>query len=324
MALPSRLEGFREGRGWGRIPPVLLHGGAMAIYYKYFGNLNIEYFDSPTFKLTPPSQLNDPFESLLPSDIEKMISELLESEASENLRKKYSTEDISDSFLNLFAQFGIVSLSETQRNLLMWAHYANEHTGICIGYDSNKIFENNEQPQKVNYSNVRCDESDNLNNMKDLDDLLQFILNKVLHTKGDDWIYEKEFRYLLLLSEFNKIKVLNNDNNIIPRLDYFAKKYPVEIESMGDGVYLNKVNRNPRITFIHKYKNIQFLIDIPHEAIVSIYFGCRTPQEYIDNIRKKIGEKDHPLNHVKTYKFELSKERFELYIPPHEIALNDN
>lgn len=294
----------------------------MAIFYKYFGKLDIDYFDSPTFKLTPPNQLNDPFESLLPVDIKRIISELLESETSAELRKKYSSTFIEKSFSNLFEQFGIVSLSETQRNLLMWAHYANEHKGICIGFDSEKIFQNEIQPQKVNYSNVRCDESDNLTEMKNLDQLLQFILKKVLHTKGDDWIYEKEFRYLVLLSEFKKIKILNNEDKVADKLNYFAVKHPIEIERIGDNLYLNKIKRNSKVTFLNKYKNVQFLIDIPHEAITSIYFGCRTPQEYINSIRSKISKQDHALNHVKTYKFELSKERFELYIPPNEIALN--
>src|SRR5690606_30132625 len=33
------------------------------------------------------------------------------------------------------ADRGVTCFSKNCKNLLMWAHYANNHTGMCIGYD---------------------------------------------------------------------------------------------------------------------------------------------------------------------------------------------
>ena len=34
---------------------------------------------------------------------------------------------------------GVFSLSKTWRSPLMWSHYADEHRGICLEYDTTKI-----------------------------------------------------------------------------------------------------------------------------------------------------------------------------------------
>ncbi|MGF6383844.1 hypothetical protein OKW31_006845 [Paraburkholderia atlantica] len=31
-------------------------------------------------------------------------------------------------------EYGIYSMAETPRSLLMWAHYAESHTGVCLGF----------------------------------------------------------------------------------------------------------------------------------------------------------------------------------------------
>lgn len=46
-----------------------------------------------------------------------------------DLRKKFNN------------QFGILSLTPINDNILMWSHYANSHKGFCVGFDSEKLFE---------------------------------------------------------------------------------------------------------------------------------------------------------------------------------------
>src|ERR1017187_10535113 len=36
---------------------------------------------------------------------------------------------------------GIFSVTPINNNILMWSHYANSHKGLCIGFDSVKLFD---------------------------------------------------------------------------------------------------------------------------------------------------------------------------------------
>ena len=92
---------------------------------------------------------------------------------------------------------GILSLSETWDNLLMWAHYAKEHTGFVLMLDgSHKFFEGNEpllgfvKPEPVQYKLERPSTT-----------IEQVTMSEIFLTKGSDWQYEKEWRYLKFLND---------------------------------------------------------------------------------------------------------------------------
>ncbi|WPC71578.1 DUF2971 domain-containing protein [Aeromonas hydrophila] len=101
---------------------------------------------------------------------------------------------------------GIVSLTETPRNILMWAHYANQHEGMCIGYKKSafeKMSTSEIYPQfqisqtvpvKVNYDNCRF--SDEFFEGKDHRAYKEILTAHYL-TKSDEWIYEKEHRSII-------------------------------------------------------------------------------------------------------------------------------
>lgn len=108
---------------------------------------------------------------------------------------------------------GILSLSESVNNLLMWAHYANSHQGFVIEFDSsNKFFnqqinENDELRylRKISYS----DERPNIRiNVRDGSDAGV----KMFLTKSNEWSYEKEWRIMLPLEHSDKkIKSIPHD-----------------------------------------------------------------------------------------------------------------
>ncbi|MGL4922068.1 MAG: DUF2971 domain-containing protein [Aeromonas veronii] len=231
MAPPSRLEGFREGRGWGRIPPVLLHGGGdndptdtnremlMDIVYKYSGLLPLDYFKKPTIKLSVPEHLNDPFEYNTSKNIVKAIKKsLLGISYSEEMADELSSNS-EKYIINMISFNGIVSFTETPRNSLMWAHYSSHHNGMCIGYKSNllsHIKENKNgfryitinKPTKINYDNMRFSNDHEYINVTDSsrDSVIKHLL-----TKSDEWIYEKEHRCIIPYLEATKLMINKND-----------------------------------------------------------------------------------------------------------------
>lgn len=127
------------------------------------------------------------------------------------------------------SKFGISCFSETYESLLMWTHYADNHTGICFGYSVEKFFTpigcvktNGDKPENdsdnaplvdalypVNYQNdlsysfeqYRKFFDDELT--KEEKENLPFILAL---TKAKEWIYEREWR--LVMSVPNGCRVL--------------------------------------------------------------------------------------------------------------------
>jgi hypothetical protein len=91
---------------------------------------------------------------------------------------------------------GILCLSESAQNLLMWAHYADSHRGFVIEFDERSpFFDRRVNPddelrhlRKVSYSPTRPSLT-----LADVDDFAPFM------TKGTDWKYEAEWRMIVPL-----------------------------------------------------------------------------------------------------------------------------
>lgn len=93
---------------------------------------------------------------------------------------------------------GIFSMTEDAKNHLMWSHYADEHKGYCIGYDTT---ETDSDLIQVKYDNEAGEVA-----MEDILELIdsnydqtlgQALFKKVLGVKRKNWAYEKEWRYVI-------------------------------------------------------------------------------------------------------------------------------
>ncbi len=95
----------------------------------------------------------------------------------------------------LKTQTGISCFSESEKSLLMWAHYANNHRGMCVEYDLLKINKKlNFTPVPVIYSVDReCLRSINMDSIEK-DSLRVFI--ESISSKSSEWSYEKEWRII--------------------------------------------------------------------------------------------------------------------------------
>jgi hypothetical protein len=84
---------------------------------------------------------------------------------------------------------GMLCFSATWRDPVLWAHYAEKHQGVCIGFE---VPEGNEQFHKVEYVSKRLPfpKSPTLTDTK-----------IILFTKFDSWEYEQEIRVFLALND---------------------------------------------------------------------------------------------------------------------------
>lgn len=91
--------------------------------------------------------------------------------------------------LSLAQTFGILCLAEDEKNILMWSHYAENHTGFCVRFDTtvdSKFFRNAKQVSyHTKYPVLNWWKAD-----------LGEITNSMAYNKSHHWSYEKEWRIL--------------------------------------------------------------------------------------------------------------------------------
>jgi len=282
------------------------------VLYKYYSELPISYFDEPNLKISPPETLNDPFESTIPYNLKiltpKDTKDIHELGLTKNGKPRDSgilVELINDiEYHDMLKSIGVISLSETPRNLLMWAHYANNHRGFCIGYDSNLLNEESSlderlpistRPVKIMYDNCRFDFANTSFDMNSAyHEKLKSILYHVLTTKSDEWIYEKECRMILPLNNCDKLIYSGSDETIKCEIDSLQPK-----------------NSKRPYALISDDKDFIFAKIIDKKSIKSIYLGCRMDEATENLLLKKICS-DESYHHVKIYKYTTSPNKFGL------------
>lgn len=103
--------------------------------------------------------------------------------------------------------FGVSCFTERPDNMLMWAHYADKHTGICVEYNFGKLFSGSPSSLlfPVNYTKCRpiiplekiidFTEGNMTVNKENLNLILSDIMESLI-AKSDIWQYEKEWRLI--------------------------------------------------------------------------------------------------------------------------------
>lgn len=178
--------------------------------YKYISPERIDVLENLNIRFTQPLYLNDPYEtnpvitgSELLDEQWEMIGKIecerngLNYESLKPLNERKIRDKMFPGAIQIMKVFfhhriGILSLSETHDNALMWSHYCSNHQGYVIEFNSEHNFfrSNNkdyviENTSKVVYTNNRPNVTLERLSMKDL-----------YFTKSTDWSYEREWRIL--------------------------------------------------------------------------------------------------------------------------------
>ncbi|HDX8369992.1 TPA: DUF2971 domain-containing protein [Aeromonas dhakensis] len=296
----------------------------MLTLYKYYSSLPYDYFKNPTIKLSQLALLNDPFEHYMPTQaihesMKKIFGESY-NEQSDHIRmfkKNYK-------FIN--ATKGIVSLSETHRNLLMWAHYADQHKGLCIGYSHdflsslplpkqyNKVVDKFE-PIKINYDRVRFDINDlDFGDVGKEMDYINFILLKSLTTKSDDWMYEKEHRCITPLRWADEIFIKSPEK--LSRISTPDYRHILAMDANKGKDASSSLAVEDEFKFlldnIGQDQQSILLKRISPKKISSIYFGSRMPKQIKTELIKGIKERMDEYQHVKIFEYKIDDTNYEL------------
>lgn len=112
--------------------------------------------------------------------------------------------------------YGIYSMSAEWNSLLMWAHYASNHKGICIGFFQQKIVNLN----KFIMGSVHYPVDNTFPDITPFDDDTKMLLIQT-NTKSNEWLYEKEYRLINLYHPYPptiKDRTYSLSDNIIAEI----------------------------------------------------------------------------------------------------------
>ena len=188
------------------IKPELLKFPA-TVYQYASAEVGIEHIlKNRTLKFSPPALLNDPLEG--PENLIDVVptSEAINKYASLSRvwgapSEAYISKDILKDprefklrvikqFENLRHTVGIRSFCDNYSGDLMWTHYAEKHTGICVGFKTHEL-------QQFFYEKLitlsRVIYSDAFQPINYLSNPKELIFN-FFHTKKNDYQYEGEIR----------------------------------------------------------------------------------------------------------------------------------
>ncbi len=162
-----------------------------------------------TLRFNPPNSMNDQLEGLIKiknpnfkpskSSIKNFILEnrLDDQDATTHIKEKGFINFYMNYWFNLeLRKYGISCFSTNPTESLMWAHYADKHSGICLIYDMKKLLKDlREIAYDFKITPVQYDIRPTItlfekNKMIDFDSDLP-----IISTKNSNWKYENEIRF---------------------------------------------------------------------------------------------------------------------------------
>ncbi|TPV60944.1 DUF2971 domain-containing protein [Aestuariibacter sp. GS-14] len=146
----------------------------MILYHFVNLEYGLENISKRRLKVSRIKKLNDPFEF--------QAFDLSNKELRNNVKRGIEAID---------KEFGLICFSRSWRSPLQWAHYADRHTGICLGLEIlpqhvSLIREVNYVPKRIRLTSHQVTEED---------------IWTIMATKFEKWDYEEESRIFVPLEE---------------------------------------------------------------------------------------------------------------------------
>lgn len=154
--------------------------GSIRLFYFTGKQWGLKALWEKRLKVSQYADVNDPFE-LAPFDLSsKRSRRLWEAQVKRVLQSGH----------------GILCFSEDWRSTLMWSHYGEKHTGLCLGFDVAREF-----VQPIEYIDKLL--PDPIDYKKRLRGLSTEVLEAALRHKHSGWSYEREGRLRVRLADSN-------------------------------------------------------------------------------------------------------------------------
>jgi len=206
-----------------------------------------------TIRFSNPEKFNDPFdcnERLLDinfknKSVNHHIKELSKKKLSfrkkqEMIKKLNSPETLTNMFKKRKKEFKISCFSKLSNEVLMWSHYANKHSGICVGFDFGFKYQDKFILCPIDYYN----KIENLDGECDTRQVFLYWLT----SKSERWRYEEEIRAISNSMTTDDYEYIKYENKHIKEIIFGCNVSELMIKEAIDKIRKSDLNIN-NITF---------------------------------------------------------------------------
>jgi hypothetical protein len=173
---------------------------------------------------------------------------------------------------------GILSFSAAEKNLLMWAHYADSHRGMLIEFNPKHSFFNGSNPSdgeynfgmltKVNYEEKRP--------KANIETTSQIEILPMIKTKSDEWIKEQEWRVYQLLENRDEETTKGDETVCLFKLPPDCIKRVVvgyNMDYLNRKRVINAVNANSKLKRVKVEQSVLHLdlFGLEYQPLPQIY-----------------------------------------------------
>lgn len=184
----------------------VLQGDVPRFLYKYRSeDQAVQFLKNQNIYFSNFKEFNDPFESsaniiadFTPQQyynflISTGFSHIYASEAANQIEKGKVYDVLKEAIEIALQNIGYYCMTSRPDNLLMWAHYADCHRGVCLKFDILEDIDSFLIPAPIEYN------SEYINF-----DVLDSDITKLIRRKSCDWAYEQEYR--IIKPDFHGLK----------------------------------------------------------------------------------------------------------------------
>ena len=169
--------------------------------YKYYSLSGIESaIKDNTLKWSLLTEVNDPFEAIPAGWDKTAVKQCVPGCQDEDLARLDAIFDAKDVKESISQITSLVSFSESPKNILMWAHYAEKFTGACLEFNTEIIQREIDCLEQVRYAKAE-EERKRIplphDNLGDNNPEYQKRVREFLSFKANEWTYEKEWRLIV-------------------------------------------------------------------------------------------------------------------------------
>lgn len=206
--------------------------------FRRYNEYSLSDLINNTITVCPSSKMNDPFDSII---------NLWGS--ADNLEKICTDKKHIKPMCSAFEQYRIRSFCLGNRNtpikkVLMWSHYAGEHTGFCVKYKLSEHFikqKKNEKYEHMYLKKIKYTNEETSIAITEIDTNLAFA------TKSKEWKYENEVRLIVYnpnkTEQFYGIE-LDNESEI--EAVFFGYRCPDVTINTIKNIFINKNTKTPK------------------------------------------------------------------------------
>jgi hypothetical protein len=186
--------------------------GVTLYKYRAYSAYALEMLINRELYFARPDQLNDPYDCRL--NIRDSLGaaiaragQIQNRALRERLQRLRGIDDVYEKMDHDLSILGVFSLSRTPTHVLLWSHYAQNHTGFCAGFRFSDALTTHHGPHgiigatDIGYSTSNpfiefFEEVASSSTAPEWDDVWQTLLAVGMAAKADTWRYEEEVRIL--------------------------------------------------------------------------------------------------------------------------------